>query len=120
MEYISDPDMVLYLPLSRMDGASFMSRDAYGHTGTKIGALWTPQGTSFDGAYDIITVPDSDIFHGMNGLSVLGWIRFDQIPSAKGERCYLCVKKHGADPWRSFELAFWDSDDFNFAIVDDN
>jgi len=50
----SDPGCVLYLPLHRLDGASFMSKDAYGHLCTATGALWTPQGRSFDGSDDLI------------------------------------------------------------------
>ena len=50
----SDPSCVLYLPLHRLDGASFMSKDAYGHLCTATGALWTPRGRSFDGSDDLI------------------------------------------------------------------
>ena len=50
----NDPSCVLYLPLHRLDGASFMSKDAYGHLCTVTGALWTPQGRSFDGSDDLI------------------------------------------------------------------
>jgi len=50
----TDPSSVLHLPLHRLDVASFMSRDAYGHLCTVSGALWTPQGRSFDGIDDYI------------------------------------------------------------------
>ena len=53
-DFIFDPSLVLYLPLHRLDGASFMSRDAYGHLCTVTGALWRPYGRYFDGSDDVI------------------------------------------------------------------
>jgi len=53
-DFIFDPSLVLYLPLYRLDGASFMSKDAYGHLCSVTGALWTPQGRSFDGSDDYV------------------------------------------------------------------
>ncbi len=49
-----DPSLVLYLPLYELDGASFMSKDAYGHLCTVTGALWTPYGRIFAGGDDFI------------------------------------------------------------------
>ena len=54
--FILDPTLRLYLPLWKLDGASFASRDAYGHLCTPVGAFWTPQGYDFDGVDDKITV----------------------------------------------------------------
>lgn len=54
MEFILDPSLVLYLPLYELDGASFMSKDAYGHMAVVNGALWTPEGRMFDGIDDKI------------------------------------------------------------------
>ena len=59
MDFVCDPNLVLYLPLSEVDGAAFASRDAYGHLCAVTGALWTPQGRSFDGVDDFITPPTS-------------------------------------------------------------
>ena len=59
MDFIFDPSLVLYLPLYKLDGASFMSRDAYGHLCTVTGALWRPNGHYFDGTDDKIQVSDS-------------------------------------------------------------
>jgi len=73
---ITDPNLVLYLPLHRLDGASFMSRDAYGHLCTVTGALWTPQGRSFDAVPDdYITVPDHSVFDISAELTVLVWVK---------------------------------------------
>lgn len=48
-DFIYDPSLVLYLPLYKLDGDSFMSKDAYGHLCTRTGALWRPNGHYFDG-----------------------------------------------------------------------
>ncbi len=53
-DFIFDPSLVLYLPLYKLDGASFMSKDAYGHLCTVTGALWSPKGRKFDGIDDVI------------------------------------------------------------------
>ena len=53
-KFFYDPNLVLYLPLYELDGASFMSRDHYGHLCTVTGALWTPRGRLFDGVNDLI------------------------------------------------------------------
>jgi len=75
-DFIFDPYLVLYLPLHELDGASFMSKDAYGHLCTVTGALWRPNGRYFDGSDDQITIPSvasiDNIFDG--GGTVLAWI----------------------------------------------
>jgi len=54
-----DPSCVLYLPLWKLDGDSFMSKDAYGQLCTNHGSLWTPQGRKFDGVDDYITAANA-------------------------------------------------------------
>jgi len=66
-DFIFDPSLVLYLPLYKLDGASFMSQDAHGHLCTVTGALWTPQSRYFDGTDDYITVGDESTFKFMHG-----------------------------------------------------
>ena len=56
MNFVHDPSLVLYLPFHKLDGGSFMSRDAYGHLSTVTGAIWTPYGRSFDGVDDMIQI----------------------------------------------------------------
>jgi len=56
--FIFDPSLVLYLPLYQVDGSSFMSQDAYGHTCTRTGALWRPNGHYFDPTDDQIVITD--------------------------------------------------------------
>ena len=55
MEFIKDPYLVLDLPLYMLDGTSFMSRDAYGHSCSVTEAIWTPSGRDFDGVDDNIS-----------------------------------------------------------------
>jgi hypothetical protein len=62
MNSIHDPSLVLYLPLHKLDSASFVSRDAYGHPAVDSGTLWTPQGRSFDGINDLIDCGGSPAF----------------------------------------------------------
>jgi len=75
MDFIFDPSLVLYLPLYELDGASFMSEDAYGHLCTVTGALWTPQGRDFDGLDDWITMPSPHSL--LTSVSVEAWIKPD-------------------------------------------
>ena len=83
MDFIYDPSLVLYLPLWKLDGASFVSKDAYGHSCTVTGALWRPKGRYFDGTDDAIRCGSSssidDIFDG--GGTLMAWIN----PASDGE-----------------------------------
>jgi len=49
----------LWLPMRYMSGVAFITRDAYGHAGTKVGAVPTTNGYYFDGSNDrlVITCP---------------------------------------------------------------
>ena len=74
-DFIFDPSLVLYLPLYQLDGASFMSRDGYGHLCTVTGALWTPHGRSFDGD-DYINCGNNAIMNFTSGaFSIEEWIK---------------------------------------------
>jgi len=81
-DFIFDPSLVLYLPLYKLDGASFMSKDAYGHLCTVTGALWTPRGRGFDGVDDRITVGNESfwdtLLNGQNPFSVGFWYKADK------------------------------------------
>ena len=74
-DFIFDPSLVLYLPLHQLDGASFISKDAYGHLCTVTGALWTPNGREFDASDDKITVPDHSVLDITDDLTVEGWVK---------------------------------------------
>ncbi len=78
-DFIFDPSLVLYLPLHKLDGASIMSRDAYGHLCTVTGALWTPRGRSFDGDDDSILLgtdvwSSAELASGTIGI----WVKPDE------------------------------------------
>jgi len=77
MNFIFDPSLVLYLPLYKLDSASFMSKDAYGHICTVTGALWRPQGRDFDGTDDKITVPDHTNWYFSVDFTIQYWINAD-------------------------------------------
>ena len=75
-DFILDPSLVLYLPLYKLDGASIMSRDAYGHLYTVTGALWRPDGRLFDGSDDFISVPHhASLIFGTGDFSIWMWIK---------------------------------------------
>lgn len=76
MNFIFDPSLVLYLPLHELAGSSFKSRDACGHLGTVTGALWRPNGRSFDGMDDYIACGGStDLQHAK--ISAEAWVYLD-------------------------------------------
>ncbi|MFH1650890.1 MAG: LamG domain-containing protein [Chloroflexota bacterium] len=75
MDLIFDSSLVLYLPLYNLDGASFMSRDAYGHRCTVTGAVWRLNGCRFDETDDRITVGaagDAELA-GLTDTTILVW-----------------------------------------------
>lgn len=71
--YILSTLPVLYLPLYRLDGASFLSADGIGHLCSVTGALWTPQGRYLDGSDDKIVVSLSSL-PAMSSGTVLMWL----------------------------------------------
>ncbi len=92
----SDPSCVLHLPLHRLDGASFMSKDAYGHLCAVTGALWTPRGRSFDGSDDYIDTHLSTDLSGGGDFTTEVWVKADD--SAQG---YATAQSHALDPYAS-------------------
>lgn len=72
--FVFDPSLVLYLPLWKRDGASFMSDDKHGHLATVTGALWTPRGRSFDGNSKI-DCGSSTAFDTTSEITIDGWIK---------------------------------------------
>jgi len=71
--YILSTNPVLYLPLYRLDGASFLSADGIGHTCTATGALWRPNGRYFDGVDNKVTIPDNNAWDLPADSSLLLW-----------------------------------------------
>ena len=100
MNCIFDPSLVLYLPLYERDGASFASRDAYGHSCSVTGASWRPCGHYFDGADDRIVVAHHSAFDfGTGDFSLEIWIR---ASSSGGSIQRLISKQSSA--WFFFRL----------------
>ena len=77
MNIIFDPNLVLYLPLYELDGASFMSKDKHGHLCTVTGALWRPNGRHFDGADDLINCGSGVSLNNLLPLTYFVWVKFD-------------------------------------------
>lgn len=74
-EFLNDPSLVLYLPLWKKDGASFMSDDAYGHLCTRTGVTHSPiHGDSFDGIDDGILVPHHVSLNPTSALTIIALI----------------------------------------------
>ena len=119
MDFRYDPSLVLYLPLWKRDGASFISDDAYGHTVTVTGALWGLNGRDFDKIDNLIncgSAPSIDnIFDG--GGTVIAWIKpdsggendhgiiFDKMGGSAGCNYYLTGEAAGKSKLRVF--TFW-------------
>src|SRR3990167_3354567 len=72
--YILSTLPVLYISGRRdFQGTNqFLSDDGYGHLATVTGALWTPQGYSFDGD-DHIDIAVNSTLQNLNSLSVFTW-----------------------------------------------
>ncbi len=70
---ITDPSLVLHLPLWQLDGTSFMEKSAYGHLCTATGALWRPDGRLFDGN-DYIALA-SNVTKGLPALTIIAWAK---------------------------------------------
>ena len=74
-DFTPDPSLLLHLPLHRLDGACFKSKDAYGHLCTVTGALWRPCGRRLDGEDDKIVCGTSPALNITNNdFSLLAWV----------------------------------------------
>ncbi len=93
---VTDPSLVLDLPLYKLDGASFMSKDAYGHLCAVTGALWTPRGRSFDGSDDYIDTHLSTDLSGSGDFTAEVWVK-----AADSASRYTMSQSHGFDPYSS-------------------
>jgi hypothetical protein len=77
---ISDPSCHLYLPLWKKDGATIISDDRYGHTFTKSGAVWTPQGLLFDNTDDRLTGPTLAAGPSINHAGIFSFVVWFKVP----------------------------------------
>ena len=76
-----DPYCKLYLPLWKLDGDSFMSKDAYGHLCTNHGSIWILQGRSFDGVDDYVDCgsPPSLYQTPNNQWTIMAWVKPSEL-----------------------------------------
>jgi len=74
MDFIFEPSLALYLPLYELDGASFMSKDAYGHMVSVTGATWGLQGRGFDGLDDYGDCGLGDSLKITGAITILAWV----------------------------------------------
>lgn len=110
MDFVVNPGLALYLPLHKLDGSSFTSRDAYGHQCTVNGALWRNEGRYFNGTDDFIEVPANPAFEDLwdGGGTVAFWIKpdsdgegdsgriLDNIAGSRGWIIYTSYESGGA------------------------
>lgn len=93
-----EPSLVLYLPLYELDGASFASRDAYGHlctvTPISSGPTWGLQGRTFDGIDDKILSGVSPVSL-TNKVTILVWYKPAGITGLKSLFQYCGVASGG-------------------------
>lgn len=73
IDFVFDSSLVLYLPLHKRDGSSFVSDDVYGHLATVNGALWRPDGRYFDGIDDKINLPDVSPLSPTSQITLEAW-----------------------------------------------
>lgn len=84
MDFIFDSSLVLYLPLYRLDGASFTSKDAYGHLCTVTGALWRSNGRYFDNVDDRIDCGSSPLLRMTTDTTISAWARTSDLTANRG------------------------------------
>lgn len=96
MDFICDPSLVLYLPLHKLDRASFMSKDAYGHLCTVTGAVWRPSGRYFDGGDDYIDCGAPTGFIAGSSATITGWFK----PLDANEVVQVLISRWAAVPPR--------------------
>ena len=75
--FVSDPSLMLYLPLYQLDGAVITSRDAYGHLCSVTGASWRPDGRYFDGVDDEINCGNGSSIQISGAITLELWGRFE-------------------------------------------
>ena len=68
-----DPSCVLHLPLRKLDGDSFPSREGAGLACTNSGSIWTPRGRLFDGTNDYIDC-GSNARLDCSAITIIVWL----------------------------------------------
>ena len=110
--FILDPSLILFLPLYRLDGASFMSKDAYGHLCTNYGSIWTLQGRSFDGVDDYVNCGNKPSLNITDAITIEVWIYWVGVTSygilvdkmGSGSSAGYCMYAYKTDDTLHFHL----------------
>ena len=58
----------------------------------------------FDGADDVLEVPDDPALVPSGDMTVAAWVKLDTLPSVTGEDAQFVHKRHSVAPWYSYEL----------------
>lgn len=95
MPFITKDGLVLWLPLSYVDmqGSPITSKDDNHFSCAVTGALWTPQGRSFDGIDDYINCGNSAVLNLTSAFTILVWMN----PTAKANYGVLIAKLAAAE-----------------------
>lgn len=113
---ILDPNLVLNLPLHKLDGSSIMSRDACGHLCPVTGASWRPDGRYFDGVDDYVDLNDSfEAVGGSTSKTLIAWAKpgktdfstLGRVVSIQRSSVYTAFSIHaGGNPatWKAFYI----------------
>ena len=100
---IYDPNLVFYADLSKHDGPTFESDDAFGHTLTVTGATWGIQGRLFDGLDDFISAGDQVAFRDLPVFTWSVWIKPTNFTVAR----YPLAKRHYKNLYLATSGAVW-------------
>jgi len=102
--------MVQHLNNTTIGTDAFVDSTSYDNDGTGVDAGSSLQATTgkldgafvFDGSDDNVEVADSNSLDGIAGLTMSGWIYFNQLSSTLGRESMFLAKRHSADPWNSY------------------
>ncbi len=102
--------MVQHLHNTTIGTDAFVDSTSYDNDGTGVDAGSSLQATTgkldgafvFDGNDDNVEVADSNSLDGIAGLTMSGWIYFNQLSSTLGRESMFLAKRHSADPWNSY------------------
>ena len=96
--------------VSQHGGATTYDLSGNRNNGTLSGTSWTVGGISFDGVDDKETVPYFEVINGTNPFSVCIGLKFDTIPSVKGENETIMQQQDGAGTGRIWVQGLSSSD----------
>ncbi len=118
MDFIFDSGLVLYLPLVERDGSALTSKDACGHLGTVTGARWMPQGRSFDGVDDQISLGQPSILNITSQITVECWFK-SPLTNTTGFAANMVVAK-GWNNSRGYYINFFHSNGIVYGGFNDS